>query len=362
MKKFYSLIIMGLLGTTLINAQPKDSVKNGGFEKDVIGATTAAGWYLPTDYPTNMTTTIVGEEPHSGKNALKVVIKNRESIANVQGWTLQVVNQDILVERNTPYRISLWSRGETLDEDFNFTAGNNAFAEIGRISDVKPGWDWGRSVFVALSGKNDTIRIPLHILANGTYYFDDLSVVKSPMKTAATNLDGNRITVNFEWGVKSAKLPANSFSVKVNGIAATVDSFSLKSSTAIDVILNKSVRPDDKVLVSYDSVPGDLIFTSGPNNAVGSFTDEVVDNLADGANSISIVEKTFSIYPNPVENQINVKGINGTFKYSISNYVGQMIMSGTSSSSINTAGLASGLYFINISTNGKTSSAKFLKK
>lgn len=71
----------------------------------------------------------------------------------------------------------------------------------------------------------------------------------------------------------------------------------------------------------------------------------------------------FAIYPNPTQDFINILGTNAEVKYNIYNIQGNLLSSGTySTSPISVASLAAGVYFIEV-TNGTTASfVRFVKK
>lgn len=75
------------------------------------------------------------------------------------------------------------------------------------------------------------------------------------------------------------------------------------------------------------------------------------------------VVSDYIIYPNPVEDILNVKHKFPLFEYKIYSIEGKMLQSNqTSSEQINLSSLNSGIYFLNLSANGKTEIIKILKK
>ena len=87
-------------------------------------------------------------------------------------------------------------------------------------------------------------------------------------------------------------------------------------------------------------------------------------NVASSLNNALGIE-SIKVHPNPATNYLNValeKNVNANFV--ISNSVGQIIQHGTvnQNSQISLEALSSGLYFINIQTEGKVGTAKFIKQ
>ncbi len=74
----------------------------------------------------------------------------------------------------------------------------------------------------------------------------------------------------------------------------------------------------------------------------------------------------FRIYPNPVDNQLNVENINGVTKIEIFNVIGEKVMSfeniNGSKAIITTNSLNSGIYLMNIHLNNTVQTTKFVKK
>lgn len=72
---------------------------------------------------------------------------------------------------------------------------------------------------------------------------------------------------------------------------------------------------------------------------------------------------TFHLYPNPTHNRIQVSGINSNTIKAIEVYdsLGKKVYSGANSLDINVQNLQSGLYFLRIQTDDKSSTLKFIK-
>ncbi|KAB1063386.1 T9SS type A sorting domain-containing protein [Salibacter halophilus] len=96
---------------------------------------------------------------------------------------------------------------------------------------------------------------------------------------------------------------------------------------------------------------------------VENITDRLYDTLtfaAEPTNSINTVSRTgeISVYPNPASDIVNVKLLNSKYEsldFTLMNVVGKQVLSGrlnTGQSEIPTSDLNSGIYFLNIKSNG----------
>ncbi|NIF05393.1 T9SS type A sorting domain-containing protein [Chryseobacterium sp. Tr-659] len=73
--------------------------------------------------------------------------------------------------------------------------------------------------------------------------------------------------------------------------------------------------------------------------------------------------KSVQIYPNPVENVLNITNVSSRSAYEIYNAPGQLVATGTvGEGKIDVTNLVKGVYFITISNNGENIKTKFVKK
>jgi len=94
------------------------------------------------------------------------------------------------------------------------------------------------------------------------------------------------------------------------------------------------------------------VFYAVKQNAVGTLGTSEVGNV-----------KSVQIYPNPVDDILNVKNISSKSTYEIFNAPGQLISKGTiGDGKIAVRSLLKGVYFINIDDNGTNIKTKFVKK
>jgi hypothetical protein len=97
-----------------------------------------------------------------------------------------------------------------------------------------------------------------------------------------------------------------------------------------------------------------IYYTSG-FQTIHTYQDSVL-------NSNDLVQKPFSIYPNPTSGQINVNGVFlGNTSYSIYSLTGFKIKDDELRSTINISDLAGGIYFLKLNQNGYVQTEKIIK-
>jgi hypothetical protein len=93
--------------------------------------------------------------------------------------------------------------------------------------------------------------------------------------------------------------------------------------------------------------------------------DPAADNIQFSTlSTVSNELDAIKIYPNPVKNILNIKGLNNQLnKVSIYNVTGQIVLSQkTNLSQINTSSLSPGVYFLNLETQTASKTIKLVKK
>ncbi len=85
--------------------------------------------------------------------------------------------------------------------------------------------------------------------------------------------------------------------------------------------------------------------------------------------STNVIEnpvRSYKIYPNPVNEILNVSNLSGVERIEVFNTTGELIMAfddvATENFSINTSGLKAGIYFISVQDNKGVSTSRFVKK
>jgi hypothetical protein len=87
---------------------------------------------------------------------------------------------------------------------------------------------------------------------------------------------------------------------------------------------------------------------------------EIVNPNLVGINNPSFSNNNVMVYPNPANDMVFIKGIEGEFNYQIYNYSGQMLLDGNANKSIAVKILPSGFYTVILSDKKGDSYAKKL--
>ncbi|MCF7803096.1 MAG: endo-1,4-beta-xylanase [Candidatus Marinimicrobia bacterium] len=176
-----SLLIMFLFGRA--NAQAVAN-PNGSFESSAVtvGDDTSGidGWSFELGGDANANFTIVDDTVQHGNFALKIAVNALGS----NDWDIQVVNEPFFVEPNVQFQMSVWARTDSTPEaTANFTVGNPAFGEFGRMggAEVTNTWQEYTLNFTPGAG-NDTGRVPIHFNMSGnegvTFYVDNVRITR----------------------------------------------------------------------------------------------------------------------------------------------------------------------------------------
>lgn len=127
----------------------------------------------------------------------------------------------------------------------------------------------------------------------------------------------------------------------------------------------EAVMPNDSIQYSFTNTLN-LFLLNGKIFASGNFDNDygheiyIIDNIG-VINTLNIEEKNFSIYPNPVINELTISG-DAEFTFTVLSGDGRRIMASDNSALqhiVNMNNLQSGIYFINIENSSKT--IKFIK-
>lgn len=98
-------------------------------------------------------------------------------------YDIQTIAAPIPVAPGTTYRYSVWARTESGTGTANFTIGNDAFMEYGRLGEQTVTTDWQEFTFTFnVTDQETEIRAPAHFSFSGNvgnaFYIDDLRVVE----------------------------------------------------------------------------------------------------------------------------------------------------------------------------------------
>jgi hypothetical protein len=306
--------------------------------------------------------------------------------------------------------IHFWDFNQTLPAgggggDSLATLTNPILPDFTMLSSAKPG-----IVYVRTKGDS--------IVDNGsggsTYY--DYSSVNYPYFTTSDSANGNvfirirnscvgaylyiyapttgysNIHFNFSISASSSKgAQYNIFSYSTdngstwNNLTTAMDTFNVSGVVMPDTLLATNSVTTGKLWypvqinfssdASVNNNPGFIIrFATAGSNAAGSSGNDRYDNLAilgdtapNGINEIN-PQHLYSIYPNPASDYVTVNGLNsGAKKVVIYNVLGQEVNVEEKAGkefTLNTNGLISGVYFLNITEEltGNSSVMKLIKK
>jgi len=364
--KIYFLFIAAIAFTFSLKAQYINLANDGDVEEAADTAGAVAPNWTELGPAANVTFTVVSDTVHSGKRAMKAYVVNRDSIAGLADWSIQLVNEYTKVYENAGYKYSIWAMAKLSTMKVNFTIGTSSYSELGRIGGKALTTGWAQYSFMFNSLTNDSVRAPIHLLSNGAYFFDDFSIVQTPLQSVHISKDGDSIMLYAGWNVGTIDPTFDISTITANINGKPVDIVSVinnaKNKKIIQCKLDSKVQKGDSVLVSYNGTS--IVF----NDANGPDTFDVFSNVPVDMSTLNnsvIAENTnlsnVSIYPNPVENNLRVVGINKITSVIISNISGQQILkfSNVSDNSIDISSLKEGFYFVTLNNNAVL---KFIKK
>ena len=381
-KTFYFFTAVFLMANLALNAQTLVN-PNGGFEETEIGqyfkGDDVAGWSLDYTEDGSITTFpeffIVEDVVKEGSRALWMILNE----VGGNDWSVQVVNEPIPVETNTYYVYSVWAMAEGHDGlRVNFTVGNLTYAEMGRRGNEEmPNGEWKNVVFLFKNTNNDTLRAPLHFslsanadLVPANFYIDDLQIFYSPLASAETNEGGDTVIIEFEWPINEipAGFDPTAFTVSVNGTANAVTAVT-QHEEYLHLQLTSSFSIGDMIFISYTKPGSDyLTYSTAPGTPptpdVESFSGIPVSNeIIVGIYSYRI-NKNIKLFPNPVENNLTLSGLESVSSIEILTVSGQVIDSYKvydSTHIIDVADLHKGIYFVKVKGDKGFATLKFIK-
>ncbi|WP_010177618.1 Ig-like domain-containing protein [Aquimarina agarilytica] len=234
-------------------------------------------------------------------------------------------DEDDTIEETTPQELVIEA------ELFNSTGGTIDDAAFG-----------GSGLGVTASGSNinyvnsgDWAAYEINIPVAGDYAIEYLISTPSDNAQIQLMVDGTLVATdnvpnNGQWdsyevlnAANSVTLTAGSHTIRVNASGSNIWQWNL-----------------DKITLKTGN-------TTGAKSLENSFAATVV------------------ITPNPADQFITINGLNQAANYVVYDFIGAVVLEGTitNGENINVSGIASGMYFIQFSANGRTSNVtKFLKK
>jgi len=160
---------------------------NGSFESSDVTerADTAAveGWVFELQDSGDATFAIVDDEVKDGNRALRIDINS----AGSNDWSIQAINELFTVETGLNYTFTAWAKASEEGATANFTVGNPAFNEFGRLdnSSINLTTEWQEFSFNFSVGETDTVgRAPFHFSMaanNGKSIWIDSVRIRKPI-------------------------------------------------------------------------------------------------------------------------------------------------------------------------------------
>lgn len=159
--------------------------ENGSFESsDVTEQADTAdvdGWVFELQDTGEANFAIVDDVVKDGERALRVDVTTQ----GANDWSIQAINELFPVEPEVNYTFAVWAKASEAGGTANFTTGNQAFNEFGRLnnSDVSLTTEWQEFTFEFQVGANDTLgRAPIHLNFAGnvgkSVWIDSLRITK----------------------------------------------------------------------------------------------------------------------------------------------------------------------------------------
>lgn len=158
------------------------------------------GWSLEFGGEASGSYEIVDDPVEDGSHSLKIEIDE----LGADPWHVQVTAEDFPVEHGATYQYTVWARSETTGATANFTVGDNAFNEWGRIDAVENEVvlfnEWQEFTFdFEVTTEVEIGRAAMHFNLDGnagqTIYIDNLSIVQLE---GTSNEDDNLTVRDFK--------------------------------------------------------------------------------------------------------------------------------------------------------------------
>jgi gingipain K len=282
---------------------------------------------LPLTFTLNADGGLVAEGAGVIKNACNVVFELHDAYGD--GWNGASLN--VSFSDGTP------------TQNMTISSGNNSatyVVEIGNGVHVTLNWtsgSWDRECsFVVRYEDGDEIYNCTSVHSGLLYEFDCNCGGSAPIGTynPVENLqaEATNTSVILTW---DAPQGAINYIIYRNGIEIGQTA----ETTFTDILVNRDGFYTYCVVAEYtDGI-------SVPECVIVEFLDAIEEN-----------ETEFTIYPNPVNNTLNINGGNTEFSYVMFNGMGQMVANGKAQGAeqINVSDMAKGVYFLRITTGTQT--------
>lgn len=371
------LILMLFVGAFSLHVNAQEILATHGWESGTTFGPMGSLW---NSAATITEVTGDSDEAHTGEGYLHIVIDDTPA----NPWDNQSVFQGFEIEEDASYRIGLWMKGTTGDEDaVNVTAGNNDYAQLNGGPVVLTEDYKFYSCMVYISSDTDlgttdpsTIRFPIHYYGVGEIFVDDVTVAQSTIGGITYNEE--KMAVNFGYPIDyTASVSADAFTITVDGttvkaIHAEMMDDADNVEPVVYLVLDTPIAEGSEVTVDYDGT-ADLYYTDyNPDaSAALDFSEEIAvyDAMLDFQVTVSaenINDIQCRVSPNPVVDQLNIRSVNTIQSYEILDLSGKKIMGlenqNKSNLNVNVSALKAGVYMVKVNdVKGNVSLAKFIK-
>ena len=112
----------------------------------------------------------------------------------------------------------------------------------------------------------------------------------------------------------------------------------------------------------YNAQNVNIAFINNTNNGFKLFLDSIVVEKESSLSINKLIEPNLLIYPNPVQNLLNIKSSSTIQSITVINSIGQNMIHEEYTSSINLEKLKSGVYFIEVISTDFTVRKQFIKE
>nr|WP_297309092.1 choice-of-anchor J domain-containing protein [uncultured Flavobacterium sp.] len=178
----------------------------------------------------------------------------------------------------------------------------------------------------------------------------------------------NDQTITLKWKVSAADADFDQEKYSVYVSNANTAAAMLASSTSFTEETLDGVNTFTQRTLDISSFAGQTIYVAfrhyGTSDVFSMEIDDVEIVASETASNEEFFKENFTLYPNPVSNELNINAENGLelIEVSIFDLTGRKVKSFQNEKTLNVSDLASGTYIINIKTNEGTGTSKFIKK
>ncbi len=333
---------------------------NGGFEEG-----TGTVWDLLASGGSTVNYELSTEDPAEGFYCLKADVIETGS----DPWSIQIKNGSFGVVAGVSYQISIWAKANTAGSTVNYTVGKATadYTEYAVNRGLALTTEWTKYTLNMVSPVTtaDDITLALHILDQDIYWFDDFSVISSPVLLSNVSSDGTKINLTFaqEMSDPSAE-PQITFMVDINLQKLikvnSVNYYNDQSHDRFQLQLNDTIRKSDVVTLNY--YPGTIATKTGQE--IDAFSVDINNSSAVTDINESLKDKIY-VYPNPAYDNIVIRNIDLSCCISacIIDIMGTEVQRvDIKDGFINVGDIKTGIYFLQLyNTDGSIWTYKFIK-